>query len=300
LDARYKRFLQRGPHASGAFLHKNIIKEALLNSPIPLRQVQSKVTVIGGVGFDLQRRELRIPTPYGDVLGGTCLLGGREILFIPRHGEGHLPPHRIDYRALLWAAKASGSERMISVNTVGTMSYHPPGSLFLPYDFVEFTKTRKNTFYEDVAVHVDLTQPYCPILREAIKKAAMSGGIEVHEGVYVCAEGPHLESPAQIRMMRQFGDVVGMTGYPEVALAREQALCYASLCLITNPACGMRPEPLAASEIAEIMKDKRELIEEILSKTLDVVPEERLCPCPCALKEARMGSHDPDEDASLS
>ena len=135
--------------------------------------------------------------------------------------------------------RRSGVSAIISTNTVGSMAGHPLGSIFLPSDFVEFTKCRPNTFFEEKAVHVDMSRPYCPVLRNSLAEAARSLGQQVAEGVYVCAEGPHLESPAQIRMMRQFGDVVGMTGYPEVVLAREAALCYASLCIITNPAAGM-------------------------------------------------------------
>ncbi|MCK7508980.1 MAG: MTAP family purine nucleoside phosphorylase [Desulfobacterales bacterium] len=118
----------------------------------------------------------------------------------------------------------SGAGAVISINTVGSMAGHPPGSIFFPDDFVEFTKCRPNTFFEDKAVHVDMSQPYCPALRSSLAEAARALGRQAAEGVYVCAEGPHLESPAQIRMMRQFGDVVGMTGYPEVVLAREAAL----------------------------------------------------------------------------
>jgi 5'-methylthioadenosine phosphorylase len=135
------------------------------------------------------------------------------------------------------------------------MADHPIGSFVLPTDFVEFTKCRINSFFEDNAVHVDMSQPYCPQLRSSLAEAARSLELPVSEGVYVCSEGPHLESPAQIRMMRHFGDVIGMTGYPEVVLAREAALCYASVCIVTNPACGMAGDRgLCASEIADLME----------------------------------------------
>ena len=112
-------------------------------------------------------------------------------------------------------------------------------------------------------------------------------GQQVSEGVYVCAEGPHLESPAQIRMMRQFGDVVGMTGYPEVALAREAALCYASLCIITNPAAGMAGgKGLAISEITDLMKNCRENVREIIYQAAQKIPEKRSCGCKDALSGA--------------
>lgn len=170
--------------------------------------------------------------------------------FHPRHGTGHLPPHRIDYRAIISAARKTGAKWVISVNSVG-MASQPVGSIFFPYDFVEFTKCRLNTFFEDRAVHIDLREPYCPHLRGHLLAAAQSLDLKTSEGVYVCAEGPHLESPAQIRMMRQFGDVVGMTGYPEVVLAREAELCYASICIVTNPAAGMEESGMEESDMNE-------------------------------------------------
>ncbi|MDQ1262566.1 MAG: 5-methylthioadenosine phosphorylase, partial [Euryarchaeota archaeon] len=166
---------------------------------------------------------------------------------------------------------------------------HPVGSIFLPSDFVEFTKCRPNTFFEERAVHVDMSHPYCPQLRRFLAEAARSLGQTEGEGVYVCAEGPHLESPAQIRMMRQFGDVVGMTGYPEVALAREAALCYASLCIVTNPASGMAgASDLAISEITDLMKKYQEIVGEIIKLAAQEIPEMRPCSCWHALENAKL------------
>lgn len=246
--------------------------EALMNAVI---------AVIGGVGFCLDGSPDTIETPYGRVDVQLTRLAGKKAVFIARHGENHLPPHRVNYRAILWAAKSCGAARVISINTVGTMSYHPVGSFFLPVDYVEFTKARTNTFFEDRAVHVDMSKPYCPELRMCLKNAMLEMNIQPFEGVYVCAEGPHLESPAQIRMMRRFGDVVGMTGYPEVVLARELGLCYASLCIVTNEACGMKTEEgrLSLSEITEQMDGLSGCVKEIISQTAAKTPGERSCSC---------------------
>jgi len=248
--------------------------------------MHAEFAVIGGVGFSLEGLADTIDTPYGSVKVWFTRSRGRRVVFIPRHGENHIPPHRVNYRALLWAAKSAGASRVISVNTVGTMSYHPRGSFFIPCDFVEFTKTRPNTFYEDKAVHVDMSQPYCPEIRSALAGAASSLEQEVFEGVYACAEGPHLESPAQIRMMRSFGDVVGMTGYPEVVLAKELALCYASLCIVTNPACGMSAESLSFSEIEEQMKARGQAAKDIIARAIEKLPVERACSCQSVLPQA--------------
>lgn len=240
----------------------------------------SDIAVIGGVGFDLIGQSEVIKTPYGNVEVRFTRIKNERSIFISRHGDDHIPPHRVNYRAILWAARSCGSTRIISTNTVGTMSYHQLGSFFLPIDFVEFTKSRANTFFEDKAVHVDMSQPYCFELRTCLRDAALDLNLQPSEGVYVCAEGPHLESPAQIRMMRQFGDVVGMTGYPEVVLAKELGLCYASLCIVTNEACGMKSGGcLSFSEIIEQMDKSSSLVKEILSRTAQKISAVSSCSC---------------------
>jgi len=250
--------------------------------------MEKRIAVIGGTGIEMEGDLAPIDTPYGRVRARLTKSDGENVLFIPRHGEGHLPPHRVNYRALLWAAKNWGAVRVISTNTVGTMSWHPVGSFVLPTDFVEFTKSRRSTFFEEGAVHVDLTTPYCPEVRLALAASGKAAGALVAEGVYVCTEGPHLESPAQIRMLRRFGDVVGMTGYPEVALARELELCYASICIVTNPAAGMRKEAMSATEITGEMAKSAHLLREIIEGVISMMPVERRCSCGRALAGARL------------
>ncbi len=250
--------------------------------------MEKKIAVIGGTGIEIEGEAVSIDTPYGRVVPRLTELGGEEVLFIPRHGEGHLPPHRVNYRALLMAAKRWGAIRAISTNTVGTISWHPVGSFFMPNDFVEFTRSRTSTFFEEEAVHVDMTTPYCPEARRALEEGAKAAGVPVHDGIYVCTEGPHLESPATIRMLRSFGDVVGMTGYPEVVLARELELCYASICIVTNPAAGMRKEAMSAAEIVEEMAKSACLLKEIVGTAISMMPEERGCSCGSALADAML------------
>jgi 5'-methylthioadenosine phosphorylase len=251
--------------------------------------MNAEAAVIGGVGFDIDGLADEIETYYGKVKVGFTRFKGHRVVFISRHGEGHLPPHRVNYRAIISAAKKSGAMQVISINTVGSMSYHPLGSFFLPFDFVEFTRSRPNTFFEDRAVHVDMSAPDCPELRSCL--AIQSGtGLTHHEGVYACAEGPHLESPAQIRMMRQFGDVVGMTGYPEVVLAKEAGLCYASLCIVTNPACGMAGGlTFRVSDISELMKSSNETVREIISLVVQKKSSEGSCTS-CTCRDALAGA----------
>lgn len=248
-----------------------------------------EIAVIGGVGFELEGAARYVETPFGEATFRDCKIGEKDAIFVQRHGEGHLPPHKVNYRAIIWAIKRLGVNRIISINTVGTMSYQPVGGLFIPSDFVEFTKARTNTFFEQKAVHVDMSQPYCPELRSCLIGAAREIAVPTYEGVYICAEGPHLESPAQIRMMRRFGEVVGMTGYPEVVLAKELSLCYASLCIVTNEACGMsRGGDLSISLIMEQMKGISNLIKEILFCAEKRIPAERGCSCRSSLIEPEL------------
>jgi 5'-methylthioadenosine phosphorylase len=242
--------------------------------------MDARIAVIGGVGFDLDGLSDTIETPYGNVNAQLTKLKGKNAVFVSRHGKNHIPPHKVNYRAIIWAARKSGASRVISVNTVGTMSYHQVGSFFLPLDFVEFTKARNNTFFDERAVHVDMSQPYCPELLSCLQDTMLELTIRPHKGVYVCAEGPHLESPAQIRMMRQFGEVVGMTGYPEVVLAKELGLCYASLCIVTNEACRMKTGGrISLSEITQQMDRLSSSVKEIISRTADKIPAKRSCSC---------------------
>lgn len=251
--------------------------------------MNAELAVIGGVGFSLEGVNDEVETIYGRVPVIHTRIKGQKVMFIPRHGIVHLPPHKVNYRAIISAAKESGISRVISINTVGSMRAEPVGFIFLPTDYVEFTKCRPNTFFEDRAVHVDMSQPYCPELRAHLAEAAHTLGLQAAEGVYVCAEGPHLESPAQIRMMSQFGDVVGMTGYPEVVLAREAQLCYASLCIITNPACGISGiKSVTASEIPDMMKKCHEDIREIIYQAAQRFTGERSCSCQKSLSNAAL------------
>jgi 5'-methylthioadenosine phosphorylase len=249
--------------------------------------LKADVAVIGGLGLRLDGRPEMVSTPYGLVPVLLARLQGSDVLFVSRHENAHLPPHKVNYRGIIWALKESGAERVISANTVGSMRGHPAGSFFLPVDFVEFTHSRPNTFFEERAVHVDMGTPYCSELRSCLRRSLISLGQEPSEGVYVCTEGPHLESPAQIRMLQQFGDVVGMTGYPEVALAREACLCYASLCLVTNPACGLAGAgDLLASDISEMIQESTKSISEVIGRAVEMIPPQRSCRCQEALSGA--------------
>jgi 5'-methylthioadenosine phosphorylase len=144
------------------------------------------LAVIGGVGYALKGLADEVETPYGKVPIVRSQMRGLKIVFISWHGDGrdgHVPPHKVNYRAIVSATNISGVGTIISTNTVGSIAGHPMGSIFLPSDFVEFTKCRSNTFFEDKAVHVDMSRPYCPRLRASLAEAARSIGQQVGKGV---------------------------------------------------------------------------------------------------------------------
>ncbi|MBN2109952.1 MAG: MTAP family purine nucleoside phosphorylase [Methanosarcinaceae archaeon] len=239
--------------------------------------------VIGGVKAFLPKGyETRlIETSFGNVNAHFSRAAGRNIVIVHRHvgGVEHVPPHRINYRAIVMAIKQLGVERIISLNSVGTMKNHPIGSIVLAEDFLDHTKSRVSTFYNDRTVHVDMTEPYCPQIRQVIKDVLKKKNLVFSEGVYVCTEGPRFETRTEIRMMSQFGDIVGMTGVPEVVLAREQGLCYASVCIVTNNACGLGEKKITTSEVLDVLEDKNKLLFDIVVETIGQLPEDRSCNC---------------------
>ncbi len=232
-----------------------------------------------------------VGTPYGvspDIYFSE--LEGRSVAFLARHGMDHaVPPHQINFRANITALKNLGVERIIALNAVGSLKTQiRPSDLVLVHDFLDFTKARSSTFFEGTpVVHVDMTEPYCPQLRRIISESARNQGLSIlQQGVYVCTEGPRFESPAEIRFFQQAGaDVVGMTGLPEVALAREAEICYCSICIVTNFAAGMQNK-LTSKEVRKRMIEVQDHLKQLLSDALTKIPENRECSCGDSLKEA--------------
>jgi len=210
------------------------------------------IGVIGGSGMDrlhdmkVLGRQV-IPTPFGPpsapVIHGS--LGGGEGYFLARHGSGHtLAPHEVNYRANIWALQSLGIRRIIAINTVGAIRAGlPSGDLLLPDQIVDYTWGRAHTFHDGASgsvFHVDFTEPYSAGLRGMLRLAASAAEVPLHDGgTYGATQGPRLESRSEIdRMERDGCDVVGMTGMPEAALARELGLEYASCCVVVNMAAG--------------------------------------------------------------
>lgn len=253
------------------------------------------MAIIGGTGLDAllsAAEQVRIGTPHG--LPPPISVGsveGKKVAFLPRHGVHHsIPPHRINYKANLYALLELGVERIIAVNAVGAIDVNlKPGDLVIPHDFIDFTKLRQSTFYDETPVtHIDVSQPYCPEIREVLIKSAKKHVKRVRDhAVLVCTEGPRYETPAEIEMFRRLGgDVVGMTGVPEAVLARELEICYSNICFVSNMAAGIQKR-LTAQEVVRVAEEKMAVIEKVLRETISLLPENRNCPCVHALEDAR-------------
>lgn len=208
--------------------------------------------IIGGSGLD-RFEEMQITgrkdvdTPYGPPSAALTFgtLQGRALVFLPRHGADHsIAPHRINYRANLWALHAEGVRELIAVSAVGGITTRMvTGLLVLPEQIIDYTHGREATFFDGVAnplQHVDFTRPFGALLRRRILAAAHTAGLKLHDGgTYGATQGPRLETAAEIdRMERDGADIVGMTGMPEAVLARELGVEYAMIALVVNAAAG--------------------------------------------------------------
>ena len=255
-----------------------------------------RIAVIGGTGFEKvlfkEFEQLRLGTPYGVAPPISIGRIGREkVVFLPRHGPEHsLPPHTINYKANIYTLYQLGVERILATNAVGAINLNfKPGDLVVPHDFIDFTKLRSTTFYDEEPVtHVDFSQPYCPEIRKLLVENAEKLGLKVWDrAVLVCTEGPRYETPAEIEMFKRLGcDVVGMTGVPEAVLARELEICYAPICYVSNMAAGIQ-ERLTALEVSKVSKQFIPKIKQLLIKTVETLPHKRNCPCAHALEHAR-------------
>jgi 5'-methylthioinosine phosphorylase len=221
------------------------------------------LAIIGGTGLTsleslkISRREM-VSTPFGEPSGPLTHgeLCGKHLVFLARHGYAHtIPPHKVNYRANLWALKHIGVDQVIAVAAVGGIRADmEPGSLAFPDQIVDYTWSRCHTFFEEDlshVTHIDFTYPYCQELREKLIQAARQARLNAREsGTYGATQGPRLETAAEIRRLERDGcDIVGMTGMPEAALAREIELCYATCAVVANWAAGKSEQQITMEEI---------------------------------------------------
>jgi 5'-methylthioadenosine phosphorylase len=267
--------------------------------------VKRTLGVIGGSGlYEMEGlttvTELRIETPYGApsdvIMRGE--LGDTTLLFLPRHGRGHrIPPHQINYRANICAMKKAGATHLVSISAVGSMKEEiVPGHLVAVDQFVDLTKRRVSTFFEDgVAAHVVFADPVCADLQDALADAAARAGATVHRGgTYVCMEGPQFSTRAESRVYRSWGvSVIGMTGMPEAKLAREAELPYALLALATDYDCWHESEEdVSVEAVLAVVRKNVDVAKRTIAELSRALPDPAKSRATGALRGAVMTAHD--------
>lgn len=254
----------------------------------------AEIGVFGGSGFYSfleDPEEVSVETPYGAPSAPFTIgtVAGRRVAFLPRHGVDHeFPPHRVPYRANVWAMKELGVTRLFGPCAAGSLRRDIPPRTFVVSDqAIDFTKSRANTFYDGPqTTHVSFADPYCPAMRAALVESAASLGIEHRDGgTMVVIEGPRFSTRAESKMFTQVGgDVIGMTQFPEVTLARELELCFANVALVTDYDVGVDDiSPVSHAEVLKVFGENIVALRDLLFAAIPAVPAERTCPCATAL-----------------
>jgi 5'-methylthioadenosine phosphorylase len=252
------------------------------------------VGVIGGSGFYeffSSAEQITVQTPFGEPSDPVMVgeVAGRRVAFLPRHGRDHrFPPHRIPYRANMWALRSLGVRQVIAPSAVGSLTAsYGPGTLVIPDQLVDRTYGRAQTYYDTGgAVHVPFADPYCPVGRaHAAMAARASGWVPAASGTLVVIEGPRFSTRAESQWYAAQGwTLVGMTGHPEAVLARELALCYIPVALVTDTDAGaVEGDGVTHAEVLEVFGANVPRLRQLVEKIIEVLPAERDCPCPDAL-----------------
>ncbi|MGM0364901.1 MAG: S-methyl-5'-thioadenosine phosphorylase [Actinomycetota bacterium] len=260
----------------------------------------AEIGVFGGSGFYSflkKRKETGLKTPYGNPSDKITIgeIEGIKVAFLPRHGSDHsIPPHKINYRANVWAMKQLGVSQIFGPCAAGSLQPHvKPGDFVICDQFVDRTNARADTFYDGPkTTHISMAEPYCPRMRENIAEASKEMGLDCHSrGTVVVVQGPRFSTKAESRWYSGQGwEVVNMTQYPEAYLARELEICYANISLITDYDAGLEDnpdiEPVTTGEIIKMFKQNLDRLRELLFKSIPRVMGKRDCLCAEALKNA--------------
>ena len=265
---------------------------------------RAEIGVFGGSGLYRLLDEvdlidlIHVETPFGlpsdDIAIGK--VGERSVAFMPRHGRNHtLPPAAINYRANLWALNSIGVTRVIAPTAAGSLQPHiKPGDLVVCDQFVDRTSARADTFFDHgpKVVHISTANPYCPVLRALAVKTAGELSVAVHpRGTVVVIQGPRFSTRAESKWFSSNGwDVVNMTQYPEVALARELEMCYLNVALITDYDAGLEGhpdiKPVSVEDVESTFASNIAVVRDLILQLIPRIPTERDCPCGSALKGA--------------
>ncbi|HEX8343394.1 MAG TPA: S-methyl-5'-thioadenosine phosphorylase [Actinoplanes sp.] len=254
---------------------------------------RADIGVIGGSGLYALldgATEHEVSTPFGAPSDAVTVaeVGGRRVAFLPRHGRDHrFPPHRIPYRANLWALRSLGVRQIIAPCAVGGLRPElGPGTFVVPDQLIDRTSGREQTFYDTGAVHVSFADPYCPVGRSTVLAATERHGVAATAGgTMVVVQGPRFSTRAESRWFTSIGGtVVNMTGHPEAVLARELALCYTAIALVTDLDAGVEGDHgVTQEEVFTVFADNTAVLRKVLLDAVAALPAERACPCGHAL-----------------
>lgn len=260
---------------------------------------QAEIGIFGGTGiYDpgllTESKEVVVDTPFGKTSDSITvgIYKGRKVAFMPRHGRKHtIPPHLINFRANIWAFKEMGIKRIIAPSAVGSLKQDlKPGDFVLPAQFIDFTKSRKTTLFEDgKVIHISVADPFCPELQNSISQAAKKIDLHLHkDATYVCIEGPRFSTRAESKFYKNVigADIIGMTLVPECQLAREAQMCYASISTVTDYDV-WADKPVTAKEVLETLSKNVSTTKKMLGVLLDLIPQQRGCSCHKAFEEAQ-------------
>src|SRR5579862_1660584 len=267
-----------------------------------LPEPRAEIGVFGGSGFYSfleNTKEVRVETPYGAPSDKFTIgeIAGRKVAFLPRHGREHqLPAHVVNYRANIYAMRELGVTRILGPCAVGSLQASVPRESFVICDqFVDRTSGRKDTFYDGpITTHISSADPYCPELRRIMYDTCREHDIDVKaEGTVVVIQGPRFSTRSESKWFSSQGwEVINMTQYPEVTLARELEMCYVNVSLVTDYDVGIEGQmdlpPVTAGEIIRILNANNARLKDVIFDVVPKIPTERTCPCVSALKYARL------------
>lgn len=277
----------------------------------------AEIGIIGGSGFYefLEGEEIAVDTPYGAPSDKILLAQeqGKKVAFLPRHGKRHhLPPHKINYRANLFALKKLGVRQVLAPCAVGSLKAEiEPGHFVIPNQLIDKTKSRKDTFFDGIneaepynkVAHISMAEPYCPELRNLLIQSCGKLNLSCHnQGIVVVIEGPRFSTKAESDFYAQFADVINMTQYPEAALARELEMCYANISLVTDYDAGLKARPacnvfgaadadrgdvksVTAQEVIKTFKANTDKLKQLILEVIQNIQEIPGCSCKQALKD---------------
>ncbi len=253
------------------------------------------IGIIGGSGLYniMDNKELmNIDTPYGNTSDKIEVgkINNIDVAFLPRHGKKHtIPPHKVNYKANIFALHKLGVERIIGLNAVGSLNedYHP-GDIVIPDQFIDFTKRRDLTYYDGPDVyHTSMADPFCSDINKKAYETGKKLNYRIHDtGSYLCIEGPRFSTRSESKMFKNFADIIGMTLVPEINLAAELSLCYGMIATVTDYDA-WSTKPVEVSDVINIMKESEEKVSNMLYNLIPEINDQRSCNCSLRLENAK-------------